>query len=303
MLETLRSGRLVARPAAGRVRGALGARLGRRARVAPSRAAPPASTSPSARAGVEPGDEVVTTPFSFVASANCLLYENARPVFCDIDPRTLNIDPDAAAAAVGERTTGLLPGAHLRLSGRHAGVRAAGRRARAVARRGRLRGARRASTRTGRAWARAATWPSSASTRTSRSRRGRAARWSAPTPASRSASTPSATRAARPTWAGSTTTGSASTTASTTSPARSGVAQLERLDELLAARARVAALYSEALAGRRGPRRCPARTRAATAAAGSSTSSSCRPAWTATPPSRRCASAAWTRSPTCRRST
>jgi perosamine synthetase len=60
-------------------------------------------------AGVEPGDEVVTTPFSFVASANCVLYENAKPVFCDIDPRTLNIDPAAAAAAVGDRTTGLLP--------------------------------------------------------------------------------------------------------------------------------------------------------------------------------------------------
>ena len=60
-------------------------------------------------AGVEPGDEVVTSPFSFVASANCLLYENARPVFCDIDPRTLNLDPAAAAAAVTERTTGLLP--------------------------------------------------------------------------------------------------------------------------------------------------------------------------------------------------
>jgi len=60
-------------------------------------------------AGVQAGDEVVTTPFSFVASANCLLYEHAKPVFCDIDPRTLNVDPDAAAAAVTERTTGLLP--------------------------------------------------------------------------------------------------------------------------------------------------------------------------------------------------
>jgi len=59
--------------------------------------------------GIESGDEVVTTPFSFVASANCLLYENAKPVFCDIDPRTLNIDPAAAEAAVTERTTGLLP--------------------------------------------------------------------------------------------------------------------------------------------------------------------------------------------------
>ena len=60
-------------------------------------------------AGVSAGDEVVTTPFSFVASANSVLYEGARPVFVDIDPRTLNITPDAAAAAVGERTTGLLP--------------------------------------------------------------------------------------------------------------------------------------------------------------------------------------------------
>jgi perosamine synthetase len=60
-------------------------------------------------AGVREGDEVVTTPFSFVASANCLLYENATPVFCDVDPRTLNIDPAAAAAAVTDSTTGLLP--------------------------------------------------------------------------------------------------------------------------------------------------------------------------------------------------
>ena len=60
-------------------------------------------------AGVQAGDEVVTSPLSFVASANSILYEGARPVFCDIDPRTLNIDPDAAAAAVGERTAGLLP--------------------------------------------------------------------------------------------------------------------------------------------------------------------------------------------------
>ena len=60
-------------------------------------------------AGIEPGDEVVTSPFSFVASANCMLYENATPVFCDIDPRTLNIASEAAAAAVTERTTGLLP--------------------------------------------------------------------------------------------------------------------------------------------------------------------------------------------------
>ena len=59
--------------------------------------------------GWGPGDEVVTSPFSFVASANCLLYEHARPVFVDVEPETLDLDPAAAAAAVGERTAGLLP--------------------------------------------------------------------------------------------------------------------------------------------------------------------------------------------------
>ena len=60
-------------------------------------------------AGVEAGDEVITTPLSFVASANAIVYEGARPVFADIDRHTLNLDPAAAAAAVGPRTRGLLP--------------------------------------------------------------------------------------------------------------------------------------------------------------------------------------------------
>jgi perosamine synthetase len=59
--------------------------------------------------GVSDGDEVVTSPFSFVASANVVLYERARPVFADIDARTLNLDPAAAAAAVTDRTAALLP--------------------------------------------------------------------------------------------------------------------------------------------------------------------------------------------------
>jgi perosamine synthetase len=59
--------------------------------------------------GVEAGDEVITSPFSFVASANVILYEGARPVFADIDPRTLNLDPAAAAAAITGRTRALLP--------------------------------------------------------------------------------------------------------------------------------------------------------------------------------------------------
>jgi perosamine synthetase len=60
-------------------------------------------------AGVQPGDEVITSPFSFVASANCILYEDAKPVFVDIDAETLNIDPAEIDAAVTERTSGILP--------------------------------------------------------------------------------------------------------------------------------------------------------------------------------------------------
>jgi perosamine synthetase len=55
------------------------------------------------------GDEVITSPFSFIATANSILYEGATPVFCDIDPVTFNIDPAVAAAAVTEATAGLLP--------------------------------------------------------------------------------------------------------------------------------------------------------------------------------------------------
>jgi len=55
-------------------------------------------------AGIGPGDEAITSPFSFVASANCVLYEGATPVFADIDPRTLNLDPAAVEAAITERT-------------------------------------------------------------------------------------------------------------------------------------------------------------------------------------------------------
>jgi perosamine synthetase len=55
-------------------------------------------------AGIAAGDEVVTSPYSFVASANCAIYEGATPVFADVDPMTLNLDPDAVAAAITERT-------------------------------------------------------------------------------------------------------------------------------------------------------------------------------------------------------
>ena len=59
--------------------------------------------------GVGPGDEVITSPFSFVASANAIVHAGARPVFVDIDRCSLNMDPERIEAAVTPRTRALLP--------------------------------------------------------------------------------------------------------------------------------------------------------------------------------------------------
>lgn len=58
--------------------------------------------------GVGPGDEVITTPFSFVASANCILYVGAKPVFVDIDPLSLNMDPAKVEAAITSKTKAII---------------------------------------------------------------------------------------------------------------------------------------------------------------------------------------------------
>ncbi len=108
VLEVLRSGRLSLGPMGERFERELAAWLGVEDAVMVS------SGTSALHLGVRAlgwgeGDEVLTSPFSFVASANCLLYEGAKPVFCDVDPVTLNLDPAAVAAAVGERTRGILP--------------------------------------------------------------------------------------------------------------------------------------------------------------------------------------------------
>jgi perosamine synthetase len=107
-LAVLRSGRLSLGPMGERFERELAAWLGVEDAVAVSSGTTALHLCVRAL-GWGPGDEVLTSPFSFVASANCLLYEGARPVFCDVDPETLNLDPAAAAAAVGERTVGILP--------------------------------------------------------------------------------------------------------------------------------------------------------------------------------------------------
>jgi perosamine synthetase len=106
--EVLRSGHLSLGPRVPAFERAFAARLG--ADHASAVSSGTAGLHLALRAvGVGEGDEVVTTPFSFVASANVAMYERARPVFADIDPVTLNLDPEAAAAAVTDRTAAILP--------------------------------------------------------------------------------------------------------------------------------------------------------------------------------------------------
>jgi perosamine synthetase len=108
VLEVLRSGQLSLGPKVAAFEEAFAARTG--GLLASAVSSGTAALHLGLRAvGVQPGDEVVTTPFSFVASANVILYEHATPVFADIDPVTLNLDPAAAAAAITPRTSALLP--------------------------------------------------------------------------------------------------------------------------------------------------------------------------------------------------
>jgi len=108
VLEVLRSGHLSLGPRVPAFERAFAARVG--AAHASAVSSGTAGLHLALRAiGVGEGDEVVTSPLSFVASANAVLYERARPVFADVDPITLNLDPGAAAAAVTDRTAAVLP--------------------------------------------------------------------------------------------------------------------------------------------------------------------------------------------------
>ncbi len=108
VIEVLRSGQLSLGPRLAQFEGAFAARVG--ARLASAVSSGTAGLHLALRAaGVGDGDEVITSPFSFVASANAALYERARPVFADIDPVTLNLDPAATQAAITSRTRAILP--------------------------------------------------------------------------------------------------------------------------------------------------------------------------------------------------
>jgi perosamine synthetase len=107
VLEVLRSGRLSLGPTIDRFEEAFAAKVG-----APYAAAVSSGTAGlhllCITAGIGPGDEVITSPYSFAASANCFIYEGGVPVFADIDRRTFNLDPGAVEAAVSERTKAIV---------------------------------------------------------------------------------------------------------------------------------------------------------------------------------------------------
>jgi len=103
VLDVLRSGRLSLGPTIDRFEEAFAEAVG-----APYAAAVSSGTAGlhllCVAAGVGPGDDVITSPYSFVASANCAIYEGATPVFADVDRRTLTLDPRGVEAAITERT-------------------------------------------------------------------------------------------------------------------------------------------------------------------------------------------------------
>src|SRR3954454_2149381 len=108
VLDVLRSGTLALGPMLDRFEGAFAGATGRRFAVACSSGTAGLHAC-LARLGVGPGDEVVTSGFSFVASANAALLQHAAPVFAGIDPQRPNLDPAAVEAAITPRTRAILP--------------------------------------------------------------------------------------------------------------------------------------------------------------------------------------------------
>lgn len=106
--ETLRGDWLTTGPGVGQFEEALAAATGARHAVAFSSGTAALHGATNA-AGLGSGDEAITTPLTFVATANAVLYVGAEPRFADVDPRTLLIRPEAVAEAITPRTRAILP--------------------------------------------------------------------------------------------------------------------------------------------------------------------------------------------------
>jgi len=108
VLDVMRSERLSIGPKLEAFEAALAARVGRKFGIGVNSGTSGLHLCVKAM-DIGPGDEVITTPFSFVATTNCLLFVDATPVFVDIDPDSYNMDPQAITAAITPRTKAILP--------------------------------------------------------------------------------------------------------------------------------------------------------------------------------------------------
>ncbi|MBI1337586.1 MAG: polysaccharide biosynthesis protein [Phycisphaera sp.] len=107
VIETMRSGRLSIGPRQARFEELVADRTQRRLGIAINSGTAGLHLVLLAL-GIGPGDEVITTPFSFIASANCILYVGATPVFVDIDPRSLNMNPALVEKAITPKTKAII---------------------------------------------------------------------------------------------------------------------------------------------------------------------------------------------------
>jgi perosamine synthetase len=108
VVETLRSDWLTTGPKVGQFEDAIADWVGAKYAVSFS-SGTAALHGATFAAGLENGNEAITSPLSFVATANCVLYQGATPVFADVSPDTLNIDPEEIAQRITSRTKAILP--------------------------------------------------------------------------------------------------------------------------------------------------------------------------------------------------
>ena len=108
VVETLRSDWLTTGPKVAEFEEAFAARVGAKHAVAFS-SGTAALHGAAFAAGLKPGDEAITSPLTFAATANCVLYQGARPIFADVCPDTLNLDPERITERVSPKTRAILP--------------------------------------------------------------------------------------------------------------------------------------------------------------------------------------------------
>jgi perosamine synthetase len=108
VVEVLRSDWLTTGPKVEEFEEAFAARVGAKYAIAFS-SGTAALHGAAFAAGLQPGDEAITSPMTFAATANCVVYQGARPVFADVCDDTLNLDPQQAAARMTSRTRAILP--------------------------------------------------------------------------------------------------------------------------------------------------------------------------------------------------